>query len=87
MKKVSFLTVLGIMPKVSTLMMPLKAEAWITVLQKHRRWGGKVGIYGDRGTMTCVNVPQSGSKGYEDRDVKTFTSWGGDYLKVKIIKN
>lgn len=43
--------------------------------------GLKLGIYGDRGTMTCVNVPQSGSKGYEDRDAKTFASWGVDYLK------
>ncbi|KNY27854.1 carbohydrate-binding protein [Pseudobacteroides cellulosolvens] len=43
--------------------------------------GLKLGIYGDRGTMTCANVPQSGSKGYEDRDAKTFASWGIDYLK------
>lgn len=43
--------------------------------------GLKLGIYGDRGTMTCLNVPQSGSKGYEDRDAKTFASWGVDYLK------
>ncbi len=43
--------------------------------------GLKLGIYGDRGTMTCMNVPQSGSKGYEDRDAKTFASWGIDYLK------
>jgi alpha-galactosidase len=43
--------------------------------------GLKLGIYGDRGTMTCVNVSQSGSKGYEDRDAKTFASWGIDYLK------
>ncbi|MDP4179552.1 MAG: carbohydrate-binding protein [Bacillota bacterium] len=43
--------------------------------------GLKLGIYGCRGTMTCMNVPQSGSKGYEDRDAKTFASWGIDYLK------
>jgi len=43
--------------------------------------GLKLGIYGDRGTMTCMNIPQSGSKGYEDRDAKTFASWGIDYLK------
>jgi len=43
--------------------------------------GLKLGIYGDRGTMTCMNVPQSGSKGYEDKDAKTFASWGIDYLK------
>ncbi len=43
--------------------------------------GLKLGIYGDRGTMTCMNIPQSGSRGYEDRDAKTFASWGIDYLK------
>lgn len=43
--------------------------------------GLKLGIYGDRGSMTCMNIPQSGSKGYEDRDARTFASWGVDYLK------
>jgi len=43
--------------------------------------GLKLGIYGDRGSMTCMNVPQSGSYGYEDKDAKTFASWGVDYLK------
>lgn len=43
--------------------------------------GLKLGIYGDRGTMTCMGIPQSGSHGYEDRDAKTFASWGIDYLK------
>lgn len=43
--------------------------------------GLKLGIYGDRGSMTCMNVPQSGSYGNEDRDAKTFASWGVDYLK------
>ncbi|QNU66656.1 carbohydrate-binding protein [Ruminiclostridium herbifermentans] len=43
--------------------------------------GLKLGIYGDRGTMTCMNIPQSGSRGYEERDAKTFASWGVDYLK------
>ena len=43
--------------------------------------GLKLGIYGDRGTMTCMNIPQSGSRGYEERDAKTFASWGIDYLK------
>ncbi|MDP4180634.1 MAG: carbohydrate-binding protein [Bacillota bacterium] len=43
--------------------------------------GLKLGIYGDRGAKTCAGVAQSGSKGYEDRDAKTFASWGIDYLK------
>ncbi len=43
--------------------------------------GLKLGIYGCRGTMTCMNIPQSGSKGYEEKDAKTFASWGIDYLK------
>ncbi|MBN2736137.1 MAG: alpha-galactosidase [Spirochaetales bacterium] len=43
--------------------------------------GLKLGIYGDRGTMTCMNVPQSGSYGNEQRDANTFASWGIDYLK------
>ncbi|MCL6592319.1 MAG: carbohydrate-binding protein, partial [Firmicutes bacterium] len=43
--------------------------------------GLKFGIYGDRGTMTCAGVPQSGSYGNEQRDANTFASWGVDYLK------
>ncbi len=43
--------------------------------------GLKFGIYGDRGTMTCMNVSQSGSYGNEQRDANTFASWGVDYLK------
>ncbi|RCX14816.1 alpha-galactosidase [Anaerobacterium chartisolvens] len=43
--------------------------------------GLKLGIYGCRGTMTCMNIPQSGSHGYEQRDANTFASWGIDYLK------
>lgn len=43
--------------------------------------GLKLGIYGDRGTMTCMGIPQSGSHGYEVRDANTFASWGIDYLK------
>lgn len=43
--------------------------------------GLKIGIYGDRGTMTCMNIPQSGSYGYEERDAKTFAEWGIDYVK------
>ncbi|MBN2441348.1 MAG: alpha-galactosidase [Spirochaetales bacterium] len=43
--------------------------------------GLKFGIYGDRGTMTCAGVPQSGSYGNEQRDANSFASWGVDYLK------
>ncbi len=43
--------------------------------------GLKIGIYGDRGTMTCMNIPESGSYGYEERDAKTYAAWGVDYLK------
>lgn len=43
--------------------------------------GMKLGIYNDRGSMTCMNVPKSGGYGNEDRDAKTYASWGIDYLK------
>lgn len=43
--------------------------------------GLKIGIYGDRGTMTCMNIPESGSYGYEEQDAKKFAEWGIDYLK------
>ncbi len=43
--------------------------------------GLKFGIYGDRGTMTCMGIPQSGSHGYEQQDANTYASWGVDYLK------
>jgi alpha-galactosidase len=43
--------------------------------------GLKLGIYGDRGTKTCMGVPESGSQGHEQQDANTFASWGVDYLK------
>lgn len=43
--------------------------------------GLKFGIYGCRGSMTCLNIPQSGSYGYETKDAASFASWGVDYLK------
>ncbi len=51
--------------------------------------GLKFGIYGDRGVRTCHHYnnssqfPNSGSGSYmkEERDAKTFASWGVDYLK------
>jgi len=43
--------------------------------------GLKLGIYSDRGTMTCMDVPQSGALGNEERDARTYASWGVDLLK------
>ncbi len=43
--------------------------------------GLKLGVYGDRGTMTCAGVPESGSYGNETRDAQTLADWGVDYLK------
>lgn len=43
--------------------------------------GLKLGIYNDRGSQTCMNIPQSGGYGNEERDAKTYASWGVDYLK------
>ncbi|KAI9802714.1 MAG: hypothetical protein M1825_002736 [Sarcosagium campestre] len=36
------------------------------------------GIYSDAGTLTCKGYP--GSWGYEERDARTFSQWGVDYL-------
>jgi alpha-galactosidase len=41
----------------------------------------KFGTYGDRGSMTCMNVPKSGSYGYEQKDAQAFASWTVDYYK------
>jgi alpha-galactosidase len=43
--------------------------------------GLKFGIYSDRGTMTCMGIPQSGGHNNETRDANTYASWGVDYLK------
>lgn len=42
--------------------------------------GLKLGIYSDAGTQTCSNK-MPGSLDHEEQDVKTFASWGVDYLK------
>jgi len=42
--------------------------------------GLKLGIYSSAGTRTCSNR-MPGSLGHEDKDAKTFASWGVDYLK------
>lgn len=41
--------------------------------------GMKVGIYTDRGPLTCAL--RAGSMGFETIDAQTFASWGVDYLK------
>ncbi|KAG2548204.1 hypothetical protein PVAP13_9KG150800 [Panicum virgatum] len=42
--------------------------------------GLKLGIYSDAGTRTC-SKKMPGSLDHEEQDVKTFSSWGIDYLK------
>jgi alpha-galactosidase len=42
--------------------------------------GLKLGIYADRGVMTCSKFP--GSFGHEARDAALFASWAVDYVKV-----
>ncbi len=41
--------------------------------------GLKFGIYTDIGTKTCEGRP--GMRGYEYQDMRTFASWGVDYVK------
>ena len=41
--------------------------------------GLKFGIYTDVGTKTCEERP--GMRGYEYQDMRTFASWGVDYVK------
>jgi hypothetical protein len=38
------------------------------------------GIYQDRGSRTCQQLP--GSLGHEEIDMKTFVEWGVDYIKM-----
>ena len=42
--------------------------------------GLKLGIYADRGVLTCSKYP--GSYGHEAQDAALFASWGVDYVKV-----
>lgn len=61
---------------------PVRFKSGIKALADYAHSKGmRLGIYGDRGSMTCMNIPQSGSYGNEERDAKTFASWGVDYLK------
>jgi len=43
--------------------------------------GLKLGVYSDRGDKTCMGIANSGGYGHEDKDAKTYASWGVDYLK------
>ncbi|MBA3707162.1 MAG: glycoside hydrolase family 27 protein, partial [Bacteroidetes bacterium] len=42
--------------------------------------GLKIGIYEDVGSQTCQGLP--GSKGYEQKDMNLFASWGIDFVKM-----
>jgi alpha-galactosidase len=50
------------------------------VAERVHRLGLAFGIYTDAGTKTCMGLPAS--LGYEFRDMRTFASWGVDYVKV-----
>ena len=42
--------------------------------------GLKLGVYTDAGTLTCQKRP--GSLNHELQDMKTYASWGVDYVKI-----
>ena len=42
--------------------------------------GLKLGVYTDAGTLTCQKRP--GSLNHEQQDIKTYASWGVDYVKI-----
>ncbi|KAM7271634.1 hypothetical protein ACFE04_030848 [Oxalis oulophora] len=48
--------------------------------------GLKLGIYSDAGYYTCSKT-MPGSLGHEEKDAKTFASWGIDYLKYDNCNN
>lgn len=48
--------------------------------------GLKLGIYSDAGYFTCSKT-MPGSLGHEEKDAKTFASWGIDYLKYDNCNN
>jgi hypothetical protein len=50
-----------------------------SLADKLHKQGFKIGIYGDRGTLTCQRRP--GSLGHEILDATTYASWGIDFLK------
>lgn len=61
---------------------PVRFKSGIKALADYAHSKGmKLGIYSDRGSMTCMNIPRSGGYGNEARDARTYASWGIDYLK------
>ncbi|KAL2453546.1 Alpha-galactosidase 2 [Abeliophyllum distichum] len=71
----------NLVPKASTFPSGIKALADYV----HSK-GLKLGIYSDAGTQTC-SKRMPGSLGYEEKDAKTFASWGIDYLKYDNCNN
>lgn len=51
---------------------------WLTSFMREK--GFTPGIYSDSGTLSCGGYP--GTYGYEELDLKTFSDWGFDYLKL-----
>lgn len=50
-------------------------------LAKHIKDAGFIpGIYSDAGILSCGEYP--GTYGYEELDLKTFSDWGYEYLKL-----
>ena len=59
---------------------PVRFPSGIKALAEYVHSKGlKLGIYEDRGSMTCSAFP--GSYGHETADANTFALWGVDYLK------
>jgi alpha-galactosidase len=60
---------------------PIRFPAGIKALADYVHSKGlKLGIYTDAGTLTCEKRP--GSLNHEAQDVKTYASWGIDYVKI-----
>lgn len=55
-----------------------KGLPWLTSFIKSK--GFIPGIYSDSGTLSCGGYP--GTLGYEELDLKTFSGWGFEYLKL-----
>ncbi|XP_011017548.1 PREDICTED: alpha-galactosidase-like [Populus euphratica] len=71
----------NLVPKASTFPSGIKALADYM----HGK-GFKLGIYSDAGSQTCSRT-MPGSLGHEEKDAKTFASWGVDYLKYDNCNN
>lgn len=71
----------NLVPKKSTFPSGIKALADYV----HSK-GLKLGIYSDAGYFTCSKT-MPGSLGHEEKDAKSFASWGIDYLKYDNCNN